>query len=306
MADKVRVGSRMKVGARIMFAVVGVLSVTLIMGSCWLYTIARLGGSLDTAVNVTARKMALVGDMRTGFQGMRAEATKTEVSLINSVIKNLATNKGDECSSCHTQDTIAAQKAKFDNRGAALTRDVADLTQLADGKERQLLDGIAAGVHEWPVLYAEYMHFALDGHFPEAHSVMLDRIYPLVERLDKSAEELQARQQADLAAASVAAKSGISNNRITAFALIVASILIGGLVVGLVRGVTRSLHRVVAEMTDVSSRVRGSAHEVAVSSQSWPNRRRSRPHPFAKLFLPARICRRSSAKMPDRRGMRRR
>jgi methyl-accepting chemotaxis protein len=258
----------MKVGARIMFAVAGVLSVTLMMGFCWLYTIARLGGSLDTAVNITARKMTLVGEMRAGFQGMRAEATKTEVSLINSVVKNLASNKGEACSSCHTQDTIGSQKSKFDNRGAALSRDVAELAQMADGKDRQLLDGIADGVHEWPVLYAEYMKFALDGHFPEAHAVMLDRIYPLVEKLDKSAEELQARQQADLAAASAAAKSGVSNNRLTAFVLIAASILIGGLVVGLVRGVTRSLRRLVSEMTEVSSRVRGSAHEVSASSQS--------------------------------------
>ena len=100
-------GIRLKVGTRIMLAVAGVLWVTLVMGSLWLYTISRLGSSLDTAVNATAKKLQLVGEMRAGFQGMRAEATKTEVSLINSMVKNLASNKGEECASCHNSGNNA-------------------------------------------------------------------------------------------------------------------------------------------------------------------------------------------------------
>ncbi|MEI9970921.1 MAG: hypothetical protein WDO73_02080 [Ignavibacteriota bacterium] len=87
------------------------------------------------------------------------------------------------------------------------------------GSDRQVLDGIETGVHEWPKLYGQYMKAAIDGHFPEAHDIMLDRIYPLVENLDKAAEQLQARQRADLATASVAAGVSISNNRVLAFSL---------------------------------------------------------------------------------------
>jgi len=258
----------MKVGVRIMLAIAGVLSVTLAMGCCWLYTIARLGSSLDIAVNATAKKLQLVGEMRTGFQGMRAEATKTEVSLINSMVKNLAGNTGVECASCHTQDTISTQKLRFSARGQTLARDVAELGAMVGGSDRKALNTIEAGIRDWPVLYDQYMRFALEGHFPEAHDVMLDRIYPLVDQLDKTAEELQARQQSDLAGDSRDAKAAISNSRLAALSLITVSVLIGAFVVWLVLGVNRSLRQVVSEMTEVSARVTSAAHEVAGASQS--------------------------------------
>ena len=259
----------MKVGARIMLAIAGGMTVTVVMGGCWLFTIARLGSSLDTAVNTTARKMQLVGELRAGFQGMRAEATKTEVSLINSMVKNLASNKGEACASCHTGDTIASQRQRFDARGAALVRAIADLGPLmAAGHDRTVLTTIEAGVRGWPALYDEYMKFALGGQFPQAHTVMLDRIYPLVEQLDKSAEELQARQESDLAAAGRDAKASISNSRIMAFSLFAAGLLTGIFVVLLARGVNLTLRQSVAEMTAVSARVRSAASEVAATSQS--------------------------------------
>ena len=112
----------------------------LVMGLAYssLSAIGRLGGALDIAVNGTAKKLRLVGEMQSGFQEMRANATKAEISLLNAIIGQLDTrrlNAGATCGSCHTSDTVDTERQNFEAVATRLGANVAQFTPV--GRERR-------------------------------------------------------------------------------------------------------------------------------------------------------------------------
>jgi cytochrome c553 len=155
------------------------LLVALGMGYYCVVAIGSLGQSLVAATDFTAKKMQIAGEMRAGFQQMRAEAAKTDVSLTAALAKNLDSKAGTECAACHSADSIAGQMSRFDAAGAAVAQSVGTMRPLVfTGEERARLDVVDAGASQWRRLYNQYFALARRGSFSQAHGSCWARSIP--------------------------------------------------------------------------------------------------------------------------------
>src|ERR1035438_2534852 len=82
---------------------------------CALQGIRSLGGSLDTAVNSTAKKMEIAASMHSGVHQMRVHAALAEISLLNTMIHSVKGSDGaeTECAMCHTADRVDENRDAF-------------------------------------------------------------------------------------------------------------------------------------------------------------------------------------------------
>jgi hypothetical protein len=189
-----------KITARLLLGFAAMLLLVLGLSYASLTAVDRLGASLDTAVNAGAKKVQLVGEIRAGFEELRADAGKVEMSSVNMLIGRLDTPeaaRGPDCSSCHAKDDVSSQKQRFDATGARLGRKVEELRPvLASESERRALDTVENGVAEWRALYEKYLSLIWEHRFADAHDIMLQKIYPLIGDLNKVADQLLDQQQA--------------------------------------------------------------------------------------------------------------
>src|ERR1035441_967792 len=81
---------------------------------------------------------------------------------------------------------------------------------------------------KWLALYRQYLKLTTTRDYTAAHEVMLDRIYPLVESMDKAAKQLAVQQQELLAASSREAHARVSGSRVVVYVLIALCLLAGG------------------------------------------------------------------------------
>jgi methyl-accepting chemotaxis protein len=262
-----------KISAKLLlsFAVIFLLLVGLSFYS--LVAIGRLGASLDTAVNVNARKLQLLGQVRAGVEAMRADSTKVQVSLINTMTERLSGSKQDDshlaCSTCHTRDSVQEEKQRFVAAAAAVRGHIAELRPLVHSTgDQTLLDQIESKTRQWLQLYEQYLNRAWDRDFDSAHEIMLDQIYPLVESLNKLAAPLEARQQELLAAADQEARGRVATSRRVTSLLLCLSLLVGAVVYYIVRGVSSALRGFARELESVTKQVAAVAEQVSSTSQS--------------------------------------
>ena len=257
-----------KISTKLLLGFGAMLAVVLALSYSSLSAIGGLGGSLDLAVNRTAKKLQLVGDLLTGFQEMRANATKVEISLINTQVGQIDTHGGPACSTCHTTDRIDTQKQEFGSVATRLRGQIAELRPLAAAGETESLNGLDGGIRAWPEIYQRYLKLVGERDFVAAHDIMLNQIYPLVDTMDKAANQLAKQQRRALVASSREAHTRISLSRLVAFVLIGLCFLAGGGVHWILAGVNRVLRYFAGEMKSVSDQMNSAAREMARSSQS--------------------------------------
>ena len=270
---KMAVKLETRISAKLLLSFAAVLLLVLGLSYSSLSAIGGLGASLDHAVNANARKLQLVGEIHTGFEEMRAESTKVEMSLVNMLIVRLDVHEGAAdgatCSSCHTRDYVASHKKRFDDAANSLKQRVLELRPIVDtAAEQQALDKIASGISQWLALYEEYMTLAWQHKFNDGHEVMLGKIYPLIEALDKTADQLLAEQQGLLKTASQDAQTRVSRSRNTAFVLLALCLVAGCAVCWTVHGVTVTLREFAREMREVTHQVAAAASRISSSSQT--------------------------------------
>ncbi len=261
-----------KISVRLLLAFAIVLLFVAGLGYSSLRAIGQLGAALDEATNITSKKLVLVGDLQAGFQEMRADAAKLEISQVNTLIGRIDNRRGTAetpCITCHTLDTVDSQKAKFEKTAAGLSAQVAQLRPMVASEQgRQAVHTVEAGIVEWRALYMKYLELTSGRDYTAAHEVMLDRIYPLVDSVDKAANELAKRQQQQLSASSQEAHARISSSRMVAYILIALCLVAGAGVQWVVRGVNRLLREFAGEMAVMSREVSSAASQLADSSLS--------------------------------------
>ena len=262
-----------RISVKLLLAFAIVLALVMGLGYSSLTAIGGLGGSLDVAVNRTAKKLRLVGEVQADIQEMRGDATRAQVALVNAIIGQVDThrrNAGATCGTCHNSDTVDTQRQQFDAVATRLSARVAELrplvTATADGK--QAMQTLDAGTAEWPALNRQYLKCMSDGDYTAAHQILLDRIGPLVEGMDKAATLLSVHQRGFLATASEEARARVSSSRAVAYLLISLCLLAGGGVYWIVRGVNRVLQQFAGEMTTMGTQITDAASQLDASSQS--------------------------------------
>jgi methyl-accepting chemotaxis protein len=255
---------------KLMGSFAALLAMVVALSICALQGIRSLGGSLDTAVNSTAKKMEMAASMHSGVHQMRVHAALAEISLLNAMIRNLPGSSEDAgCNACHTPDRVDANRHAFIALGAKLTGQAAAMRPLVHSSaERTALDAMQAGIASWEPLYRRYLDLATRKDFSQAHEIMVGQIYPMLPKIVEAADALNAEQERLLAASrtSAARQESLSFWEVT---LAVAFGLLAG-VAGLwvVRQVGRTLRRSTSQLLEMSQQVAGAAEQIAQSNQT--------------------------------------
>jgi len=251
------------------FAAVLGLTLALSVGS--LIAIRSLGHSLESAVNAAARKMNLAAATRSGVAEMRVHAALAEISLLDTKLADGSMGAGTvtACASCHTQERVTANRASFTASGTDLIKVAAALRGLSlNSTESQALDVLVSGVNDWTSLYGRYLDLAQEKDFSQAHDIMVDRIYPLIARLEQAAASLEEEQhkalQADRAESGREVSTSLWRISLTVILAFIAGL--GGLLV--VRQVGAALRLRAVGLLDMSRQVAATAAQISESNQS--------------------------------------
>jgi methyl-accepting chemotaxis protein/methyl-accepting chemotaxis protein-1 (serine sensor receptor) len=236
-----------------------------------LHGIRNLGGSLNTAVNSTAKKMETVAAIHSGVQEMRVNAALAEISLLSTMIKSVPGSSGEDagCSACHTSERVDANRNAFLAKAASLSQQVADMRPLVhSSEERASLDAIQAGVATWGRLYSEYLDLAAHKDYSLAHETMVRQIYPVLPKITEAADALQAEQRKLLTDSRMAAERQVSFN-FWELGLAAAFGLIAGIAgLWVVRQVAGSLRRSTHRLFGMSQQLASAASQIAESNQA--------------------------------------
>src|SRR4051812_12982177 len=115
---------RFTIGRKLALGIVALVLSILLLSYSSLTAISRLGGSLDQAVNGTARKLTLIAAVQSSFYALKSESQRQQITYtIGALERGSATNS---CSSCHPPAAIGENTAKLEASAAAVRRGTAE------------------------------------------------------------------------------------------------------------------------------------------------------------------------------------
>ena len=256
---------------KLMGSFVALLAMVVVLSLCALQGIRSLGGSLDTAVNSTAKKIEMAAAMHSGVYQMRMHASLAEISVLNNIIQKVAGSSGEDvvCTACHTPDRVDANRDAFVALGAKLAQQATAMRPLVHSTaERTSLDVIQAGIANWELLYPKYLDLAVRKDFSQAHEIMVGQIYPMLPKIVEAADALNAEEERLLAESRTAGERQVSLS-FWAVSLAVALGLLAGIAgLWVVRQVAGSLRQSTRQLLEMSRQVAGAAGQIAQSNQS--------------------------------------
>ena len=87
-------GRRVTLCFKLMGSFAALLVMLAVLSLCALLGIRSLAGSLDTAVNSTAKKMEMAAAIDSGVHEMRVHAALAEISLLSNMIRGVPGSSG--------------------------------------------------------------------------------------------------------------------------------------------------------------------------------------------------------------------
>ena len=241
-----------------------------------LRAIGQLGVALDAAVNNTARKMELVGSTQAAFQELNHETLREQIAYTIQELErqpagsaHAAVDAGTGCSSCHAPATMDESIMTLDGVGQKIRKGTGELRRLvSDDASRQAVATIERGTSNWLAQSRQYLRLAQANHFEDAHTILREKMFPIVDEVKKAANILNQTEKAALAITDKEAQASIKHNRWLASMLIGLNLLVVAAVLILVVRVTASFCVAVKEMKAGSTRVAEAAGQVSAASQS--------------------------------------
>ena len=246
MNKRLTLGTKLTLGFGAMLGLSAILSIA---------SVAALSASkdrLDRAVNQTARKLDLLGD-------------------INALQANMFSNQRAIVLYSFSKDAANRERFRqeFQKEAGDLRSTLSALHPLLVlERGRQLTQGMEAALDQWLLEYQQIQALANADKPTEALTRSREKVLPLHDTISKAAEELLKMQQNLLASDKAEAEQNYALHRWISLAGLLVSLVLGGLVLMSVRGAHRALKHVASEIADSSAQVSGAAVQVASSSQS--------------------------------------
>jgi len=244
--------SQMTIGKKLMMCFGGVL--VLVMGLAYssLSSVGALGKALDQAVNKTAKKTEMIGQVQTAVSDMRAGQRGL---ILFSMLKDPAKTK-------MASDTFRAASAKIEK----LLADIRPMLMTDEG--RQSVNTIQTQLGTWLPLYQEISRDCAAQRFDASMTGAMDRTVTMAGEMQTASVRLLEQQRSLLDAASQDAASASSSSRWIALVLIGACLAVGVVVLMAVRQISATLRRLANELGDGADQVASAASQVSSSSQS--------------------------------------
>lgn len=248
----------------------------LALGVTSLKAISTLGDSLDAAVNSTAKKLDLIGATEAALRDLKDESMREQMAYTiieterrSAANSQLHTSDGASCSACHAPASLDESIRKLEAAGGAARQLTGELSRMvSDETARTALGVIDRGVSSWMMDDREYLALAGGNKFEEAHTILRDKMLPVLEQVEKSARLVAQREHEALAVSNRQARINISWSRGSAFGLIVLTLLVAGALMWIVHGVTGTLRRAVGEISEGVLHMVAAATQVRSDSQS--------------------------------------
>jgi len=197
---------QLPVGVKMTTAFAALLAISVGSGYASFRMIQTTGAAFRTAVDSTAKKLAMADHLRAGTRDLRLHATLAEISLIEGTMVGHVNGKGGDmaCADCHTSEKVTESRGAFDTEAAQLQKESNTLLQMVStNSERAIVTRLSEALSKWRPLHKAYFDAAMQNDFAKAHETMIGEIYPLVDDIEKNANAL-ARQEEQAMALSAA------------------------------------------------------------------------------------------------------
>jgi methyl-accepting chemotaxis protein/methyl-accepting chemotaxis protein-1 (serine sensor receptor) len=244
--------SQMTIGRKLAISFVGMLLMLLGLAYSSLTVIGDLQAELTQSTGPILRESHLAGVIAETNAEMRAGVRS---QILGSLLKDLReVDKGRQTYQDHFRQLSAA---------------VAEMRPLlVSERGRRAADVIDTALKDFRLLQEEMDRLCSAGRVEEANQLRKEKVTPLGDQIVRSAEEISATVNER---ASAAASEGVrvtASGRWIALVLIGLAIAVGGVVLLVLRNVTRNLRQLAAEMSEASAQVAGAAGQVSSVSQS--------------------------------------
>lgn len=261
---RLTVGRKLTIGFGLLLALIlgsGLGSLSMIRG---------LGSTLDSAIDVTAKKMQLAETLLSGFRQVRLSSALTEISLLNATLLGQMKLEGQTaCAACHTPENIGANEEALGAAFADVKRASSLLEALAaDRQEKDALARIQRGLPEWQAWYGQYLKLARGRDFAGAHEIVLERIYPLAGELQKAAGQVRDWEARALATARAEAGVEVRSSVWRSAGVIGLSGLIAAGVLLAIRQITKLLRRSSTEIAEMTGQLSSATSAIASASEA--------------------------------------
>jgi len=260
------------IGRKLMagFGVTVILILTLSYFS--LRSISRLGAVVAAG---TAEKMDHVGALRLHLQEMITHVKADQISYVVTHIARLeggarnAAASDLQCSGCHSAGRSEETRREFETMAGRAVEQIAALrASIGDENGQTRLKALETGIAAWRQHYQEFLSRIDQNDYEAAHAVVRDKISPILQEVDKGAQELADQQRAFMAASTADARNIVVRSRWMAVLLVGLSLAAGASVPFLIRGINHVLRKAVADLRTGAEQVNSAAREVSTSSQS--------------------------------------
>jgi len=213
-----------------------------------------------------------VASVRDDFQELHAKSLQSQLAYSIAALEHARAGPqgagGMPCSSCHASAPAEQALHDLDIVAADVRRQTGQLRRLvSEDDARRQFDSLDQDAAEWLADSRDYLELARNGRFEEAHAVLRDRIFPILDQVNEISKLLWQRERNASVTASRQAETDISKSRWSALALVMLNIVVAGLVLWNIRRVVELLRQAVHEMRGKAEQVALSARQVTSSSQ---------------------------------------
>jgi methyl-accepting chemotaxis protein len=244
--------SQMTIGKRLFLSFGVALALTLAVSVLALQGFSSLDARMNKVIKVNAKKVFLATDIRANQWGMVA----SERGIIaRAFMKDKATMEK------YNQD--------FGQSVAKVNKEVDEFTPLIETAEaRQLMVEIKSTVDKAGQFHADLYREASAEKIEAAAAILKDKAMPLLLRVGEICDRLQTQQSELMAKVAADAEASVSRSQWITILLIIASLVVGIVVVWVVRQINAALRHTVTELSEGAEQVASAASQVSSSSQS--------------------------------------
>jgi methyl-accepting chemotaxis protein len=136
------------------------------------------------------------------------------------------------------------------------------------GSERAAIAGMRSGVEQWRQVFDEIVQMSASGKVVEADQMGLTRLKPVIDRMQASAASFTSLQREAADGVVARAGSSASTSTVVLMAMGLVCLLLAGLLLVIVEGVTRDIRRIASSVSSQSEGVAGAARSIDASGQT--------------------------------------
>lgn len=262
--------SRMTIGKTLLVGVAALVLTSLALSAISFRMISSLGRSLDAAVNSTGKKLDLVGRTEEAFQELKDKALRVQVAYaIGEMERHSAAAGQKNCSMCHAAAPAAESAGEIEAAANVVKQRSDELRPLIkDETARKSLAAFDSGASQWVDSAKEYLTLAGANRFDDAHTVLRDKMFPILDGVQKAANLLSQGERDALSKSNRENQGAISEARWTVLAVSGFNLLVAAAVLWLVFRNTATLRHAVRGISRGVEEVTAVAAELSASSQS--------------------------------------